>query len=46
MHSNDPFNRDNLGQAEDPRMAHDVAVSYFQGKLYDRPFTSIDVRVA
>lgn len=36
MNSNDPFDRDNLSPAEALLMAQDVALSYFQGELYDR----------
>ena len=36
MNPNDPFERNNLGQAEKLLMAQDVALSYFQGELYDR----------
>lgn len=36
MNPNDPFDLDNLSQAEALLMAQDVALSYFQGELYDR----------
>ncbi|MEO7495436.1 MAG: hypothetical protein ABIT83_00905 [Massilia sp.] len=36
MNSDDPFDRDNLRQAEHLLMAQDIAISYFQGELYDR----------